>query len=377
MRWVFASLPWEMLGARLVMLSLTYPGEWREWVPDGRALDAHRRAFLERWRRRWGAPVGVWVKEFQESGRPHHHLYLAVPDEVPEHEYEALRQRTLMRHRLEQRHGRYQGRAKLPAIGVKHGGDFAMWLRDSWSEVVGTQGVVRAHHARGVDVAVAFWTDEVARTKDRVEVAAYLAGESAKWSQKKPPENFVGVGRYYGYVGRKLGFKPVEDDRVVSDAVAYELERRLARLVRWRIMAKRARYGHSGPIAFDRRRLGNGVQAFGIRPRDLPKLLARCERAAARREARLGGRPFVWGPTWRGFAPDVLAEVGGEDGDAWVRDREDDYERFKPCGCDTSEVCEDCAPPFVLRRWEAGCGCKGSEVCFDCADPDIWELREA
>jgi hypothetical protein len=228
MRWVFASLPWEMLGPRLVMLSLTYPGEWREWVPDGRVLEDHRRAFLERGRRRWGTPAGVWVKEFQESGRPHHHLYLAVPDAVPGHEYEALRQRTLMRHRLEQRYGRYEGRAKLPAIGRKHGGEFAMWLRDSWSEVVGTQGVVRAHHARGVDVAVAFWTDEVARTKDRVEVAAYLAGESAKWAQKKPPENFPRVGRYYGYVGRNLGFKPDEEDRVVSDAVAYELERRLA-----------------------------------------------------------------------------------------------------------------------------------------------------
>ena len=105
-----------------------------------------------------------------------------------------------------------------------------MWLRDSWSEVVGTQGVVAAHHARGVDVAVAFWTDEVARTKSRVEVAAYLAGESAKWAQKKPPEGFVRVGRYYGIVGKKLGFKPVEEPLVVGDAVAYEIERRLVGL---------------------------------------------------------------------------------------------------------------------------------------------------
>ena len=186
MRWQFVALPWELLGPRLVMLSLTYPGQWRRWVRDGREFDAHRRRFLERWRRKWGAPMGVWVKEFQESGRPHMHLYLAVPDEVPAHEYEALRARTMLRHRLERKHGRYKGRAKLPAISKEYGGDFAMWLRDSWSEVVGTQGVDRAHHARGVDVAVAFWTDEVAETKSRVEVAAYLAGESAKWAQKKP-----------------------------------------------------------------------------------------------------------------------------------------------------------------------------------------------
>ncbi len=142
MRWLFASLPWE----RLVMLSLTYPGEWREWVPDGRKFDAHRRAFLERWRRRWGAPAGVWVKEFQESGRPHMHLFLAIPDAVPDEEFEGFRQRTLLRRRLEREFGRYRGRGKVPAIGLKYGGDFAMWLRNSWSEVVGTQGVSKAHH---------------------------------------------------------------------------------------------------------------------------------------------------------------------------------------------------------------------------------------
>jgi hypothetical protein len=146
MRWLSATLPWEVLGARLVMLSLTYPGDWRPWVVDGREFDGRRRAFLERWRRRWGAPAGVWVKEFQQSGRPHMHLYLAIPDEVQAHEYEGLRERTVLRHRLERQHGRYDGRAKLPAIGQKYGGEFAMWLRDSWSEVVGTQGVVPAHH---------------------------------------------------------------------------------------------------------------------------------------------------------------------------------------------------------------------------------------
>ena len=29
-------------------------------------------------------PAGVWVKEFQESGRPHMHLFLAIPDAVPD-----------------------------------------------------------------------------------------------------------------------------------------------------------------------------------------------------------------------------------------------------------------------------------------------------
>ena len=69
------------------------------------------------------------------------------------------------------------------------------------------------------------------------------------------------------YVGEHLGFKPVEEPLVVSDAVAYEIERRLDRLVRWRIRAKRARYGYTGPINFDRRRTGNGLVAFGVGPR--------------------------------------------------------------------------------------------------------------
>jgi hypothetical protein len=372
MRWLFASLPWELLGPRLAMLSLTYPGEWREWLPDGRALDGHRRAFLERWRRRWGPPMGVWVKEFQASGRPHLHLYLAIPDEVPTHEYEGLRQRTLLRHRLEREYGRYEGRRRLPAIGGKYGGSFAMWLRTAWSEVVGTQGVVAAHHARGVDVSVSFWTDEVALTKDRTEVAAYLAGESAKWAQKQPPENFRRVGRYYGHVGRGQGFKPVEVDMIVDDAIAYELEKRLARLVRARIIAKRRRYGKTGPMNFDLRRPGSGVQALAVRHEDVPRIMRWCEAAANRKAAR---RPddeeFVWGASYAGHSAALLAGLGGEDARFWqVRD-----DLGKACGCGDAEVCDFCAPPQVLRGWAAGCSCSGSEACIDCVDPKL--LQEA
>jgi hypothetical protein len=317
----------------------------------------------------------VWVKEFQESGRPHLHMFLAIPDAVPAEEYEGLRQRTLLRRRLERKYGRYQGRAKVPAIGLKYGGDFAMWLRNSWSEVVGTQGVLKAHHARGVDVAVSFWSDEVARTKDRREVAAYMAGESAKWKQKKPPEDFKGVGRYFNYVGRSVGFVPDLDEIVVPHAIAYELERRLERLVRSRILAKAARYGRTGPFTFDLRRAGNGLQAFGVKREQVPKLLARCEQAAARKEAARAGKPFVWGPTYLGWSAQALAEIGGEDGESWVRNRPDPQEEYegqaKWCGCERDEFCPDCAPPQVLRRWEARCGCRGDEVCIECIDPNL------
>jgi hypothetical protein len=63
-------------------------------------------------------------------------------------DYAGLRERTLLRHRLEREHGRYEGRKLLPAISNEFGGDFAMWLRTAWSEIVGTQGHTQRHHPR-------------------------------------------------------------------------------------------------------------------------------------------------------------------------------------------------------------------------------------
>jgi hypothetical protein len=78
------------------MITLTYPGDWRGWVPDGSTLERHRRAFVERWRRRYGGLTGVWVKEFQVSGSPHLHTYVALPDAVSAEEFEALRRALCM-----------------------------------------------------------------------------------------------------------------------------------------------------------------------------------------------------------------------------------------------------------------------------------------
>jgi hypothetical protein len=52
MRRLFVSLPWELVGPRPALVSLTYPGVWPPWVPDGRVWEAHRRAFERRWVRR-------------------------------------------------------------------------------------------------------------------------------------------------------------------------------------------------------------------------------------------------------------------------------------------------------------------------------------
>ena len=52
--------------------------------------------------RRWGKPlVGLWVKKFQTSVRPHLHLFVGLPRSMDPADFDGLRERTLMRHRLE------------------------------------------------------------------------------------------------------------------------------------------------------------------------------------------------------------------------------------------------------------------------------------
>lgn len=285
MRRLFNSLPLELLGPRPALISLTYPGDWKRWVPDGRAWERQRRNFSLRWSRQWKEPlIGVWVKEFQESGRPHLHLYVGLPGAMSDEDFAGLRERTLLRHRLERRYGRYEGRGKLPAISQQYGGEFAMWLRTAWSEVVGTQGKVQAHHARGADVAVMFFSDEAAEKADRTAVADYLAREAAKWRQKKPPAGFMGVGRYFGYWGRNHGFVPQVQEVAVNPLVAMEMGSRLQRWVNWKLHV--LRNGAPPATSMDQRRPWDGITAFGLRPEQSMRILAWSEKAAARKVER-------------------------------------------------------------------------------------------
>ena len=101
----------------------------------------------------------MWAKEFQESGRPHLHLYVGLPRSMSAEDFAGLRERTLQRHRLECQYGRHEGRRRTPPVGLPYGGEFGTWLRQAWSEVVGTADPAipeldpGAHALRGVDVA--------------------------------------------------------------------------------------------------------------------------------------------------------------------------------------------------------------------------------
>jgi hypothetical protein len=291
MRRLFLSLPWELLGRRPALISLTYPDTWQLWVPDGRTWERHRRALERRWVRRWREPlVGVWVKEFQNSGRPHLHLYVGLPTAM---DHEGLRERTLLRHRLERQHGRYEGRKKLPAISQQFGGDFAMWLRTAWSEIVGTQGHVQLHHARGADVAVMFWSDEAEAKADRTVVAEYLAREASKWQQKKPPPGFGRIGRYYGCWGKSVGFRPEATVTALDAWVALEVEARLERWVNWKLHLLRR--GTPPATALPVRRRGDGITAFGLGPGQAARILRWSEAAVARKRAKNSWRSGAGG----------------------------------------------------------------------------------
>lgn len=79
-----AALDWstfEHPGYVRAMVTLTYPGDWLTFAPDGATAKRHLQAF-RRWygRRTDGLDRGIWKLEFQGRGAPHFHLLLLVPE---------------------------------------------------------------------------------------------------------------------------------------------------------------------------------------------------------------------------------------------------------------------------------------------------------
>src|SRR5579864_7011159 len=82
---VLGSLPWEMLGWRLLFIDLTYPRPWRAWVPSRATWLSQEGAFRLWWEETFGEPMaGVYRREFQGDGAPHTHLVVKCPDMVSE-----------------------------------------------------------------------------------------------------------------------------------------------------------------------------------------------------------------------------------------------------------------------------------------------------
>ena len=291
-RWVL-SLPFDMLGDRPLWITLTYPGDWRPWVPDGRTLERHRRAFGEAWYRGFGErPVGFWSKEFQlAEGRPHLHLLMKGPDSMSDFDYLGFQILTRLGNDNVRKHGKQKGRWWTPPIGGGYGGETAAEMLRWWSQIV-TDGTVENHGRRGVNVRTVFFAhdNQVATKTRRSAIAAYMAGEASKAKQKVPPDGFGTVGRYFGTFGYQAGFKPTVELMEIDEDVWHELNRRLTRLEALR------RHVKGRPLSDEakKRRYWQGLTAGGLGPQDFARLYAWAYAAAERKRQR--STPNVAGP---------------------------------------------------------------------------------
>jgi hypothetical protein len=278
MRFEFGALPWELLGRRPVMITLTYPREWEVWVPDAPTFVKHREAFRSRWERKFGTPVGVWVAEFQRRGAPHLHLYVGLPDQVSEAEYIGYQKRTVRRRVLQEQVGSYEARRRLRAPS----GEFAMWLRTIWWEIVGSE--LAAHHGRGVDIATAFYNEQAASNANRTKVADYFWRESGKWAQKNAPEGF-GPMKYYGrWGGKKTGFVPIVDKATLGEGAFYEARRVLRRLHEHKLRAIALKTGRRFNKKAGRSRGRDGLTVFDVNGASIgPRLRVWAEAEALRK----------------------------------------------------------------------------------------------
>ena len=224
---------------------------------------------------------------------------------------------------MESSYGKYEGRRKLGAIGGKFGGEFGYWCRVAWTQIV-TGGQDRHHAVRGVDARVFFYSDKEEQEADLLKVAGYLATEVGKLRQKQPPDDFVGVGRYWGILSADR-FQERPEVRELDSLVALEVRKRLGRWVAWkREAAWRRRHPFEDPKArraepevrgpagaprgMDRRRPFDGLTALGMSREKGERLLAYATRAAEHRASGLTGS---WcGPNGgsRGLRP--LASAG-------------------------------------------------------------------
>ena len=295
MRFEFSALPWELLGARPAMITLTYPGDWQLYVPHSAEFVRHRENFKERWRKKYGPPIGVWVTEFQKRGAPHLHLYAGIPDDVSDDDYRLLQDRTTARRRREYDLGRFEARRRAPMVP----GEFGEWLRTIWWEVVGSG--LPAHLQRGVDVTVAFYSERASAETNREKVAEYFWRESGKWLQKRPPEGF-GPLKFYGRWsgGKGGGFNPVVDRSVLDERAGLELRRMLLRLKLNRMRAEAARFGRNVPRSKARSRGRDGLKVFGVKGVDIgPRLVALAEDLALEKAGRPDRSPDIDYPTVR------------------------------------------------------------------------------
>jgi hypothetical protein len=257
-RYGVGELDLSKLGERAVMVVLTYPGEWWKFCPDDRELNRQIGALLAVWGKKWGDPVGFWVKEFQDRGAPHVNLYVGWPDGAGG--YEEARERTLWLERRKRVVGGRQARDEVEPVS----GEFGWWLRTAWARVVtgnNMTAVAKAHHARGCDVRVSFWTDKAEEMHDRAQVAWYIAREVGKKYQKTPPVVWGRVRPWWA----PLGLEREAFEQQMAEDVWHAMSGRLAK------------YCAEHDQALPWKNRGGGVTAWGMSADEGLRLLAEVE----------------------------------------------------------------------------------------------------
>jgi hypothetical protein len=181
---------------RLVMLTLTYPGDWRKWCPTPEQAIAHLDAFVKRFRRATGRTLRcVWVREFQRRGAPHFHLLVLWPKR----------------------------------IDGQHSKD---WLSQAWFKVVGSEDPNHLRAGTRLD-----WANSLRGALDSKRVAAYFAGYVSAYSKDKgyqheAPEAWRNKnGSVGGFWGRRSVTKATAEVAVTAGEVI-EMKRLIRRMIR-------------------------------------------------------------------------------------------------------------------------------------------------
>jgi len=156
-------------------VTLTYP---ENYPMDGRVIQAHFNAICRRWKRD-GIAWAIWWKEFQKRGAPHYHVILYDKPDKAE-------------------------------------------LSKDWFEIVGSGD--EKHLRAGTRV------EEIRST-----VAGYVASYAKKLTQKKVPEGFKHVGRFWGI--STIAKKKSEEKNFIVCAPKAVLDKIMApikRLIEWK-----------------------------------------------------------------------------------------------------------------------------------------------
>lgn len=154
------------------MWTLTYPGDWLRFAPDGRTVKRHLAALRRRYNRAYGQALpALWKLEFQRRGAPHFHLLAPIP------------------------------------FGVSLS-DFRAWLSESWNLIV-MRGLDVSADERMAHVMAGTSVDvrEGFRMRDVKRIAVYFTKHSLKSSGDKEYQHIVpeewrepgtGPGRFWG-----------------------------------------------------------------------------------------------------------------------------------------------------------------------------------